>query len=264
QFEIEDSEEAQTRLQNLQEFAGAAREFENQSQDKTLEAFLENVSLVTDLDRQEDAPRYVTLMTLHSAKGLEYDAVFLCGMEEGIFPSMRSAMDEKRMEEERRLCYVGLTRAKSHLYLSFARRRMLFNQIAHNPPSIFIKEIPERLLADEWTETTRRSLTQEQPRTAPPRRNLSFGAPGMAAGSTSALNIPGVQKGFVPSAAHGASEAMEQLFRAGDRVLHRKFGVGVVQEVKGQGRDKRIVIAFTAYGTKEFSLAIAPIVKVEE
>lgn len=267
QFEIEDSEEAQTRLQNLLEFAGAAREFENQSQDKTLEAFLENVSLVTDLDRQEDAPKYVTMMTLHSAKGLEYDAVFMCGMEEGIFPSMRSVTEEKRMEEERRLCYVGMTRARKYLYLSFARRRMLFNQITHNPPSIFIKEIPERLLVDDWAEAARRSFSQPEPaRGAPsPRRNLSFGAPGMTAGSKSALNIPGVQKGFVASPARGVtSAAMSNLFRAGDRVLHRKFGVGVVQEVRGSGADARIVISFTAYGTKEFSLSIAPIAKVEE
>ena len=267
QFEIEDSEEAQARLQNLLEFAGAAREFEAQSQDKTLEAFLENVSLVTDLDRQEDAPKYVTLMTLHSAKGLEYEAVFMCGMEEGIFPSMRSATDEKKMEEERRLCYVGLTRAKRRLYLSFARRRMLFNQITHNPPSIFIKEIPERLMVDEWAETAARSFAPQQARqtVTPPRRNLSFGAPGMATGAKSALNIPGVQKGFVPSPARSASaNAMNDLFRAGDHVMHRKFGTGVVQEVKGKGADARIVIAFTAYGTKEFSLSIAPIVKVDE
>lgn len=267
QFEIEDSDEAQTRLQNLLEFAGAAREFENQSTDKTLEAFLENVSLVTDLDRQEDAPKYVTLMTLHSAKGLEYDAVFMCGMEEGIFPSMRSVTEEKRMEEERRLCYVGMTRARKYLYLSFARRRMLFNQITHNPPSLFIKEIPDRLMVDDWAEAARRSFVQPEPARgmASPRRNLSFGAPGMAAGSKSALNIPGVQKGFVASPARSVtSAAMSNLFRPGDRVLHRKFGVGVVQEVRGSGADARIVIAFTAYGTKEFFLSIAPIAKVEE
>ncbi len=266
QFEIEDSDEAQTRLQNLLEFAGAAREFEDQSQEKTLEAFLENVALVTDLDRQEDAPKYVTLMTLHSAKGLEYDAVFMCGLEEGVFPSMRSVMEEKRMEEERRLCYVGLTRAKRYLFLSFARRRMLFNQITHNPPSIFLKEIPERLLADEWAAARSPMPPRETPGMASPaRRNLSFGAPGMAAGTRSALNIPGVQKGFAASPARSVEgDAMAKLFRAGDRVLHRKFGGGVVQEVRGSGADARIVIAFTAYGTKEFSLAIAPIVKVEE
>ena len=269
QFEIEGNDEARTRLENLMEFAGAAKEFENQSQEKTLEAFLENVSLVTDLDRQEEAPQYVTLMTLHSAKGLEYEAVFLAGLEEGIFPSMRTAMEESRMEEERRLCYVGITRARKRLYLSFARRRMLFNQITHNPPSPFIKEIPDRLLIDEWAEATRRNFTPEPPKpTLPPRRdrprNLSFGTPGMAASAPSALNIPGVQKGFVPSAARSVASAESNLFKTGDRVMHRKFGEGVVQAVRGKGADARIMIAFTAYGTKEFSLSIAPIVKVEE
>ena len=268
QYEVEGSEEAQTRLENLMEFAGAAREFENQSEDKTLEAFLENVALVTDLDRQEDAPQYVTLMTLHSAKGLEYDAVFMSGMEEGIFPSMRSIMEEKRMEEERRLCYVGITRARKMLFLSFARRRMIFNQITHNAPSPFLKEIPERLIMDEWAAPERQSLMAgptEKP--AVPRavrvRSMDFGTPGMAAGSRGALNIPGVQKGFVPSAARSVQQKAV-IFRPGDRVLHRKFGEGTVQEVRGSGADERITIVFTAYGAKEFSLAIAPIVKIEE
>ena len=270
QYEVDGSEEARTRLENLMEFAGAAKEFETQSQEKTLEAFLENVALVTDLDQQEDAPQYVTLMTLHSAKGLEYDSVFMSGMEEGIFPSMRAESDEKRMEEERRLCYVGITRAKKRLYLSFARKRMIFNQITHNPPSPFLKEIPERLITDEWAEATRRNFLPEQPKSMMPQRrdkarNLSFGTPGMAAGARDALNIPGVQKGFVPSSARSVSgTAMNNLFKPGDHVLHRKFGEGTVQAVKGSGADTRIMIAFTAYGTKEFSLSIAPIVKVEE
>ncbi len=259
QFEIEGSDEAQTRLENLMEFAGAAKEFENQSAEKTLEAFLENVSLVTDLDRQEDAPQYVTLMTLHSAKGLEYDDVFLCGMEEGIFPSMRSITEENKMEEERRLCYVGITRAKKRLYLSFARRRMLYNQITHNAPSLFLKEIPGRLIQEEWA--SRPSSPSPAPAQRPPR-SLSFGTPGMAVSRPSALNIPGVQKGFAPSAARSLPTS-PTLFKAGDKVLHRKFGEGTVQQVMGTGADARILIAFTAYGTREFSLAIAPIVKIE-
>ena len=284
QFELEGNEEAQTRLENLLEFAAAAKEFETQSDDKTLEAFLENVSLVTDLDNQEAAPQYVTLMTMHSAKGLEYDAVFMAGMEEGIFPSMRSQMDENKMEEERRLCYVGMTRAKKILFLSFARRRTIYNQITHNPPSVFLKEIPDRLILDEWANATKNSGFMAEPakpaavsrRDRP--RNLSFGTPGMAAGGRTALggngfssgargglNIPGVQKGFIASPAReNAPSAMKNMFRPGDHVLHRKFGEGTVQAVHGSGADARIQIAFTAYGTKEFSLSIAPIVKIEE
>ena len=284
QFERDGSEEAQTRLENLLEFAAAAKEFETQNDDKTLEAFLENVSLVTDLDRQEEAPQYVTLMTLHSAKGLEYDAVFMTGMEEGIFPSIRSQMDENRMEEERRLCYVGMTRARKILFLSYARRRTIYNQVTHNSPSPFIREIPERLVLDEWANATRNSGFTPEPakpaivsrRDRP--RNLSFGTPGMAAGGRTALgsysfssgrnpglNIPGVQKGFVPSPAReNTQSAMQNLFQPGDHVLHRKFGEGTVQAVRGSGADARIQITFTAYGTKEFSLSIAPIVKIDE
>ena len=270
QYEIEGNEEAQTRLQNLMEFAGAVKEFESQSQEKTLEAYLENVSLVTELDNQEAAPQYVTLMTLHSAKGLEYDAVFMAGMEEGLFPTMRTASDEKRMEEERRLCYVGMTRAKKILFLSYAHRRTIFNQITHNPPSPFLKEVPNRLVIDEWNDASRRSFAPEPPKpTIISRkdrpRNLSFGTPGMAAGARGALNIPGVQKGFVASPARQAApSAMNQLFQAGDHVLHRKFGEGTVQAVHGSGSDARIQISFTAYGTKEFFLSIAPIVKIDE
>ena len=284
QFELEGNEEAQTRLENLMEFAAAAKEFETRSEDKSLEAFLENVSLVTDLDNQEAAPQYVTLMTLHSAKGLEYDAVFMTGMEEGIFPSMRSQLDESKMEEERRLCYVGMTRARKNLFLSYANQRTIYNQITHNPPSVFLREIPERLIFDEWENATKNSGFASEPvrsstssrRDRP--RNLSFGTPGMAAGGRTALsgfgfssgtkpslNIPGVQKGFVASPARtNAASAMQNMFRPGDHVLHRKFGEGTVQAVRGSGADARIQIAFTAYGTKEFSLSIAPIVKIDE
>ena len=151
-----------------------------------------------------------------------------------------------------------------------ARRRTIFNQIAHNPPSPFLKEIPDRLVIDEWAEATKKNFAPDQSKpTAVSRRdkprNLSFGTPGMAAGTKGALNIPGVQKGFVPSAAASLSgSAMSKLFKPGDHVLHRKFGEGTVQAVKGSGADARVMIAFTAYGTKEFSLSIAPIVKIED
>ena len=267
QLDNEDSDESKTRLENLMEFIGAAKEFEDKSQEKTLDAYLENVALVTDLDNQENAPQYVTLMTLHSAKGLEYDAVFLAGMEENVFPSARSVNEDKRFEEERRLCYVGITRARKYLFLSYARQRTIFNQISHNAPSCFIKEIPPRLIDDEWAQAERQSFAPQRERIArdAPRRetrSISFGTPGM--GQKGTLNIPGVTKGFVPSPARQYEKsAVGTLFKAGDRVLHRKFGEGTVESVTGSGSDARIVISFTAYGSKEFSLAIAPIVKID-
>ncbi|MBO2515809.1 MAG: DNA helicase PcrA [Clostridiales bacterium] len=267
QFENEEGEEAEARLQNLNEFIGSATEFEKQSDDKSLEAFLENVALVSDLDREAEAPRYVTLMTLHTAKGLEYETVFMAGMEEGIFPSARSLQEENRMEEERRLCYVGMTRAKKNLFLSCARRRLLYNQITHNAPSVFLREIPSRLLKDDFAGAQRAgagygtpvysSYPQPPVRNAYPVRAQTPSAPAVKGGG---LNIPGVTKGFGGAA---VSDSMLAMYKPGDRVLHKKFGVGTVQSVTGKGAAARITIAFPVYGVREFSLAIAPIAKLE-
>lgn len=268
QFENEDGEEAETRLQNLNEFVGSATEFEKQSDDKSLEAFLENVSLVSDLDRETDAPQYVTLMTLHTAKGLEFEAVFLAGMEEGIFPSARSLQEEGRMEEERRLCYVGLTRAKKNLYLSCARRRMLYNQITHNAPSVFLREIPSRLMKDDFRQMQRTGYSTPVYSSRPQAPAYGGGARPVQQSPVTAkvggLNIPGVSKGFGASVTGPASETNLVLYKPGDRVLHKKFGTGTVQSVSGKGAGARITIAFPVYGVREFSLAIAPIAKLEE
>ena len=274
QYQKEDSDEARSRTENIQEFLGAVDEFTKQTENATLEEYLENVALVTELDQAEDEKQYVTLMTLHSAKGLEFPNVFITGMEEGIFPSGRSLMDENRMEEERRLCYVGITRAQKRLFLSRASQRMLYNQVNHNAPSRFLSEIPERLLEDEWE--AKRKQTFKDTSTPQPRSYTSgyglkstpsisqLGQPKLTLGGNM-LEIPGVQKGFAPSKARQSSaSALQNLFKPGDRVMHRKFGEGSVVELKGTGADARIAIEFTAYGVKEFSLSIAPIVKVEE
>lgn len=267
QYEDTNDEELISKHENVLEFMSAVQEFENLSDDKSLEAFLENVALVSDLDMQADAPQFVTLMTLHSAKGLEYDAVFMIGMEEGLFPSARALMEDGHMEEERRLCYVGITRARKYLCLSFARRRALFNQINFNPPSPFISEIPKELLADDWGRAMRKHFgvenqAEREPvsrRPAQPRQaRIGFGIPGMG---QDPLQIPGVRKGFVKSAARG-DDAPAAVFKPGDKVLHKKFGEGRVLELTGQGTDTRISIHFTAYGDKQFALHVAPIVKL--
>ena len=273
QYQKEDSDEARSRVENIQEFLGAVEEFDRQTENATLEDYLENIALVTELDQAEDQKQYVTLMTLHSAKGLEFPNVFIIGMEEGIFPSGRSLMDEQRMEEERRLCYVGITRAKERLFLSRASQRMLYNQINHNAPSRFLSEIPSRLLEDEW-EAKRKQTFKGEPmpqlksytsgyglKSAPTVSQL--GQPKLTLGGNM-LEIPGVQKGFTPSKARQNTSALQNIFKPGDRVMHRKFGEGNVVELKGTGADTRISIEFTAYGVKEFSLSIAPIVKIEE
>ena len=280
QYEKENSDESRARIENMDEFLGAVAEYAKMSEDATLEGYLENVALVTDMDRADTSRDYVTLMTLHSAKGLEFQNVFIAGMEENIFPSYRSIENDDRLEEERRLMYVGITRARKRLYLSCARRRTLYNQEKYNEPSRFLKEIPERLV--EEIDRNSRSVFGQLPaarRGDPPARRTGIlsgrqslpvahrelGKPKLTLRGASLDSIPGVQKGFVPSKAREeAHSALDHLFRPGDRVLHRKFGAGVVREVTGSGSAARIRILFTAYGEKEFALSIAPIVKIED
>ncbi len=266
QYLKEDTEEARTRVENIREFVGAVSEYEHKTENATLESFLENVALVSDIDRMTEGAQAMTLMTLHSAKGLEFDIVFLVGMEQGLFPS-NMAINENRIEEERRLCYVGITRARRQLYLSYATQRMLYNQMQRNAVSQFIEEIPKRLLDDEWTHRAKPVVnpavrTREQ---IVAQRAAQSVARDFLGGRSGNLAIPGVQQGFSPSAARKFADQAAQvaLFKPGDRVLHKKFGEGDVIELRGNGGDCRVVIEFAAYGTKEFAASLAPIVKVE-
>ena len=270
QYERDLSDEGKNRVENIEEFLGAVSEYEKAADHPSLEDYLENVALVSDLDNAEFGGKAVTLMTVHSAKGLEFPVVFMAGLEEGVFPTGRSLQDDTRMEEERRLCYVAITRAQSQLYISYAAQRMLYNQVNYNAPSRFLKEIPSRLLDDQWISKRERSFPgvmesyhHPTPKRAPRYASMESGH-GLGAGK-SALGIPGVQRGFTPSAAASVPQsAVAALFKTGDRVMHRKFGEGNVLEIRGSGSDARIVIGFAAYGQKEFVLSIAPIVKVNE
>ncbi|MDR1600640.1 MAG: UvrD-helicase domain-containing protein [Oscillospiraceae bacterium] len=268
QYEKENTEESRDRLANIDEFIGAAKEFGEKTEGATLEGYLENIALVTDLDAMREGPGSVTLMTLHSAKGLEFGNVFLVGMEQGLFPSSRSAQDTNRLEEERRLCYVGFTRAKDRLYLSYAEQRMLYNQTQHSSPSQFLDEVPRRVVEDGAKAKkapvgnpevkTREQLASHKGLRAVPNPRET--------GRVGALNIPGVRKGYSPSAAQAFAEqaAAMMLFKPGDRVLHKKFGEGNVVELKGTGTDSRVLIEFAAYGVREFVSSMAPIVKVAD
>ena len=280
QYEKDLSDEAKTRLENMDEFLGAVYEFEQAADEPTLSNYLENVALITDLDQAEASTKHVTLMTVHSSKGLEFHTVFMAGLEEGIFPSGRSIMDEGRLEEERRLAYVAITRAKENLYISYATQRMLYNQLNMNALSRFVDEIPKQLIDDAWIAKREQSFPEDEARPQPMRRQpekkvpekmVKFGVPkvvthGAGIGAkSSALGIKGVKKGFTPSAAAGVpASALASLFKVGDRVMHKKFGEGNVMDIHGKGSDARIVISFAAYGVKEFALSIAPIVKVNE
>lgn len=276
QYENDLSDEAKTRIENINELIGAIKEFEAQADNPTLSEYLENVQLTTDLDSSPEKMDFVALMTMHSAKGLEFDVVFVAGLEENLFPSYRSTVDEIKMEEERRLCYVALTRARKKLYLSFATSRTLYNQATYNKPSRFLNEIPENLLDQKIMNKREKSFpgiemsTQKDRRRSNPNRITDYsqiGKPNIITpkGVKVLQNLPYVQKGFSASISRNIkTSSIKNIFKPGDRILHKKFGEGNVIEIHGSGRNARIKIEFAAYGTKEFSLSIAPIVKISE
>ena len=236
ELESERSVEALGRVENLRELASVAEEFE-ESMDgsitddrpwasltglRKLELFLETVSLVTDIDELDDKAEAVTLMTLHTAKGLEYPVIFIVGMEDGVFPHSRSLGDPDELEEERRLCYVGVTRAEEKLYLTHAWQRMLFGSSNFNPPSRFLSEIPENLVT-----------------MAPKRTRKSQESFSTSPGSTVSADEIGV----------------------GDRIVHGKWGTGVVEEITGTGDRAEAWVVFDESGRKRLLLAWAPMQK---
>ena len=235
----------ETRVENLAELESVAREFEVDQPEGTLADFLERVSLVADSDDIPDAEEHggvVTLMTLHTAKGLEFPVVFLTGLEDGVFPHMRSLGDARELEEERRLAYVGITRARQRLYVSRAAVRSAWGAPSYNPPSRFLDELPMDLV--HWNRTDPISSG------ARPTSNNGFGsAPSLLAAATR----PGARS-------PGNREVVS--LSAGDRVTHDKFGLGTVVSTSGQGEKAEATIDFGAEGTKRLLLRYAPVVKL--
>ncbi len=231
--------ENQTRLENLDEFISMVQESVKKDAALTLEQMLEDISLISDIDNYDEAQETVTLMTLHSAKGLEFPNVFLMGMEEGVFPGMRSFGDQEEIEEERRLCYVGITRAKERLYLSRAQSRTLFGSTKYNPPSRFLEEIPAELL----------EVKEERMKT-PAAVDFAI-TPAKGFGKSGYLD----QKEEKKPTATGLSYA------PGDKVQHRKFGIGTVVAAQSMGADMLLRIQF-AEGEKKLLAAYAPIEKL--
>ncbi|SHF09137.1 DNA helicase-2 / ATP-dependent DNA helicase PcrA [Desulforamulus putei DSM 12395] len=230
ELEAEDTVEARTRLENLQEFLSVTREYDKQQGEEAgLADFLSTISLVTDLDRHDPEADQVVLMTLHSAKGLEFPVVFLTGMEEGVFPHSRALYDQEELEEERRLAYVGITRAEEELYLTHCWERTLFGRTNMNPRSRFLEEIPVEL-----TDALKPS-------------------PKPAACGTGCIGKTPV--GSQPAAHPGS-------FLLGDRVRHRKWGEGVIVKVKGEGGDAQLTVAFPDQGLKTLIAQYAPLEKV--
>ncbi len=263
----ERSEESQDRLANLQELLVAMEEFDRTSEEKGLSAFLEQVALVSDLERSEAGRESATLMTLHAAKGLEFPVVFLVGLEERLFPHVRSLDDPEAMEEERRLCYVGMTRARERLFLSNARRRRIFGQDQYNAPSRFLGEIPQELLDLEgetgsglWARGSERervgSGTQE-----------GLKEWGSTAASSTGHNLAAVFAHAEPEEPALANEVevvpedTEEVV-IGMRVRHAKFGVGTIRKIEGRGDDQKVIVWFNSVGPKKLLLRFAGLERV--
>ncbi|MBE3587660.1 MAG: DNA helicase PcrA [Thermoanaerobacteraceae bacterium] len=246
----ENTVESRTRQENLKEFLSVTREFDQRAEDRSLPAFLAELSLVSDVDHYDQETDQVVLMTLHSAKGLEFPVVFLVGMEEGVFPHSRSLTEPAELEEERRLCYVGITRARERLYLTHSWQRTLYGVTRHNDPSRFLEEIPPHLLTvdDPLDKGTGRAAAQGER----DGNREKTGAPGRPsrAGKTTAAPA----KDIPP-----ARPARLYSFSPGDRVRHRKWGQGTVVGVRGQGENTELQVEFPDLGTRVLLARYAPL-----
>ena len=240
---------AADRIENVKELLSVAATYN----ELTLEGFLEEVALISDIDNYSQDTNAVTLMTLHAAKGLEFPVVFMAGMEEGIFPHSRSLFDGEQMEEERRLCYVGMTRAKERLYLLYANTRLLYGSTNHNPPSRFILEIPPELqgAGSEWGVNARGSINGDS--------ICGGGATGHATGAGSWSAQPMYAAPIVQDPGKHREELLGLELSPGDKITHAKFGEGIVAAIDGD----EVTATFSGIGTKRLSLSFAPIKMVE-
>ncbi len=278
-LEEENTIEAENRIENLEEFLTVAIEFEEEyieEEENALSQFLEGITLSSDIDNVEETEDSVTLMTLHSAKGLEFPVVFLVGMEEGIFPGYKSISEPKELEEERRLCYVGITRAKEHLYLTCSKQRTIFGSTSYNPVSRFLKEIPEDLL-EGYKEAFGEEDNNKNQMFKDSNYTWTYGskdngniktykigekeAVGVGAFAKSNTTKNSTNMGFAFRTAESflsnlgkkaTSNKQVDLskYEAGVRVYHKKFGEGTINKVEPEGEDLKVDISFDKVGHK--------------
>ena len=253
QLLTEGTDEALARIENIDEFVNKATEYDKQNPEAGLEGFLEEVALVADIDGYNEGDESVVLMTLHSAKGLEFPYVFIIGMEEGIFPGYRAVMfgGEKEIEEERRLCYVGITRAKEVLYMTHAKSRMQHGLTQYNPPSRFLKEIPQDLVdmpTRQMSDMAKKYAMRESMKVSP------------VTPTRSKVN-PYAQpiKREMP-----APKDFKLDYEVGDKVRAPKYGIGVVKSIQGGGADFEVEVSFGEKGTKKFMAKLSKLIKVSE
>lgn len=248
-LKIQNTLEAQARIENLEEFLTVTQEFDKQFEqqneedadapEEKLTVFLNDLALVSDIDNLEEDASQVTLMTLHAAKGLEFPVVFLIGLEEGVFPLSRALMEESELEEERRLAYVGITRAEEALYLTNAFSRTLYGRTQYNRPSRFVEEIDQELLEIEGMRPT-------------PKKTPVFA-------KKTAYSYKQPETAVVPS--KSATGGENNSWKPGDKVKHKKWGLGTVVRVSGTSKDLELDVAFPSQGVKRLLTAFAPIEK---
>ena len=264
-LEDENSIEAENRIENLEEFLTVAVQFEEEEADNDLSTFLEGITLSSDIDGMDDEEESVTLMTLHSAKGLEFPVVFLVGMEEGIFPGYKSIGEPKELEEERRLCYVGITRAKNNLYLTCSRQRTMFGSTSCNPVSRFVKEIPENML-----EGANKIESEPENKFKDSNYEWSYGKSGNN-GKVVSYKVDISSSKPEPSFAFKSAESfLEKLnskaqgndtdlskYKEGQRIYHKRFGEGNISKIEPEGDDLKLDIQFDKVGHKRLMAKFA-------
>lgn len=269
-LENENTIEAETRIQNLEEFLTVAIEFEEEASENPLAEFLEGITLSSDIDGMEEDEDSITLMTLHTAKGLEFPVVFLVGMEEGIFPGYKSIGEPKELEEERRLCYVGITRAKQFLFLTCAKQRTIFGSTTYNGPSRFLTEIPEEYLKGYEEAFKKEAKTSYEDKTY----NWEYGNSGkvvtkklgaseiQSAYKTTSANVGGYNfktpESFLSNLNKKSGDTTDlSKYKAGVRVYHKKFGEGTINYVEQEGDDLKVDISFDKVGHKRLMAKFA-------
>lgn len=253
ELKAEDTEESQARIENIDELISKTESYqeamEEQGQPATLSGFLEEIALIADIDSVDPDQDYVLLMTLHSAKGLEFPRVFLVGMEDGIFPSYMSIVsdDKSDLEEERRLCYVGITRAMEDLTLTSARQRMIRGDVQYNKVSRFVREIPRELV--------------DMGQTATPEKKKQIADMIQADSSLAKMKMALASKPFKPRE-FKVTKAASLDYEAGDTVRHIKFGVGIVKDIVDGGRDYEVTVDFDKVGVKKMFAGFAKLKKI--
>lgn len=244
----EEPETYEDRVNNIKELSSMFIKYEEESEDANLSEFLEDVALISDIDSYNEDEDAVVLMTLHSAKGLEFPVVFIPGMEEGIFPGNQSMFSEEDLEEERRLAYVGITRAKKKLYLISSQQRMLYGQTSRNMPSRFLREIPSSVI-DDQSVVARRSMGFTTPRTA--YANASRNELGHSSHNKIGSYTQSSSSAHKFGQAGNAAQKNNIDFKVGDTVCHKSFGTGTVLTVTPMGGDMLLEVAFDKAGTKK-------------